>query len=148
MEYNEIKNLLEKYFDGSTSVQEENDLKFYFSRNYVHQDFSKYQDVFNYYQSEEKLVTNQEFLLKNKAKNKIWFSIAASLLLIASLSTLLYNKKIARQNEGLGTYQNPEIAFKETQKALRMISQNVNLGVESLAFINEYQKTKNKIFIE
>ncbi len=148
MDYSEIKNLLEKYFDGLTSLNEEIALKKYFSNNNIHNDFKKFESVFNFYETESKLINNKDFIFKIKSKNKIWLQLAASLLLIAGLSTFIYFNNFKTENEGLGTYQNPEIAFKETQKALKMLSENVNLGVASVAYINEYQKTKNKIFIE
>ncbi len=47
-----------------------------------------------------------------------------------------------------GTYDDPEVAFKETQKALAMISKNVNTGIESVNYITEYQTSKEKIFKE
>jgi hypothetical protein len=49
-------------------------------------------------------------------------------------------------NEDLGTYDDPEIAFIETQKALEMLSNNVNHGVESVALLDEYNQSKKTIF--
>jgi len=48
--------------------------------------------------------------------------------------------------EDLGTYENPEVAFKATQKALTLLSNNVNVGVKSVQYIEEYENSKNFIF--
>ena len=48
--------------------------------------------------------------------------------------------------ENLGVIDDPEIAFKETQKALALISKHVNTGIESVNYLGEYQQSKNKIF--
>jgi hypothetical protein len=49
------------------------------------------------------------------------------------------------QNE-LGTCKTPEQAFLETQKALNLLSININSGIENAQHINEYEKIKNKVF--
>jgi hypothetical protein len=46
----------------------------------------------------------------------------------------------------LGTYDDPEVAFQETQKALNMLSKNVNVGVTGMSYIKEYEKSKEKVF--
>jgi len=50
------------------------------------------------------------------------------------------------KHDALGTYDDPEIALKETQKILTKLSQNINLGYKSVAYIDEYEITKNKLF--
>lgn len=147
MEYNTIKNLLDKYFEGLTNIQEENDLKNYFLNDIIHKDFKQFEPIFRYFKSESQIINKKEFVFEAKINNKIWFSIAATFLLITGLTTFFYYNNNTNNND-LGTYKNPELAFKETQKALKMLSENVNIGVSSIAYINEFQKTKNKIFIE
>jgi len=43
-------------------------------------------------------------------------------------------------------YKSPEAAFKAIQKALSMLSENVNVGIESVSYINEFQNSKELIF--
>jgi len=50
------------------------------------------------------------------------------------------------KSNDLGTYDDPEVAFKETQKALAMISEHVNKGIGSMNYLSEYEQSKNKIF--
>ena len=84
---------------------------------------------------------------KEKKGNKNWIVVAASVVVLAGLSTFIYNtNRVTKVNQDLGSFNNPEIAFKETQKALQLLSQNVNVGIESVSYINEYEKSKNLIF--
>jgi hypothetical protein len=50
--YEEIKGLLDKYFEGNTSLQEEQDLRNYFSSKTVDKDLSKYAPLFQYFKTE------------------------------------------------------------------------------------------------
>jgi hypothetical protein len=148
MELTNIESILEKYFDGSTSIEQEKQLTNYFSSDNVAQHLKQYKPMFNYFDEDKRARFNKEILLKTN-KNIKWFSIAASIVLLVGLATLYYqNNKSANPEEGLGTYKTPEIAFVQTQKALQMLSNNVNVGINSVSYIDEYQNTKNKIFIE
>ena len=49
-------------------------------------------------------------------------------------------------DQDLGTYDNPEVALKETQKALALLSTHVNTGIESVNYIREYEDSKQLIF--
>jgi hypothetical protein len=148
MEYNNIESLLEKYFEGETSIEQEKQLTNYFSSANVALHLLHYQPIFKYFNIEKQDTFNQEIVLKSN-RNTTWFSMAASLVLLAGIIAFyLFNNKQADPEEGLGTYKSPEIAFVETQKALQMLSSNVNVGINSVAYIGEYQNTKNKIFIE
>jgi len=46
----------------------------------------------------------------------------------------------------LGSYDNPQEAFEQTQKALALLSENVNVGIESVKYVQEYENAKNKVF--
>ncbi len=148
MEYNNIESLLEKYFDGETSIEQEKQLTNYFSSDNVAQNLLQYKPMFKYFNEEKQVDFDRKIVLKSK-NNFTWLSMAASVVIIAGIGAFyLFNNKQANPEEGLGTYSCPEIAFVETQKALQMLSSNVNVGINSVAYINEFQNTKNKIFIE
>ncbi len=76
-----------------------------------------------------------------------WLSIAASIVVLLGIGTAIYvNYYKANQHQDLGTYDNPEIAFRETQKALSLLSNHINFGIESVQYIQEYQNSKELIF--
>ena len=49
MELDRIENLLEKYFEGETSIAEEKELKVYFSSGDVAQHLEQYKAIFGYF---------------------------------------------------------------------------------------------------
>ncbi|MFB9077104.1 hypothetical protein ACFFLS_03320 [Flavobacterium procerum] len=154
MELNNIENLLEKYFQGETSTAEEKILKEYFSSPDVAQHLEQYKPLFAYFSQAGEPKFTSEITLANSHNQKrktAWLSIAAAAVLFLGIGTFFYvsedntSTAVASQKE-LGTYDDPEEALKATQKALALLSNNVNVGIESVQYINEYEKSKNKIF--
>jgi hypothetical protein len=150
MELNKIENILEKYFQGETSIAEENELKEYFSSPNVAQHLEQYKPIFGYFSQVKEQKSTQEIPLQSKKRNVAWLSIAASVVVLLGVGTFMYvSEKNAAppvaQSE-LGTYDNPEEALAATQKALALLSNNVNVGIESVQYIQEYEQSKNKIF--
>ena len=84
---------------------------------------------------------------KNKNTGKI-FGITIAIFVIVGLATGYYlnEKSKTSTTSELGTYSDPKIALEETQKALSMLSANVNKGYKSVEYIQEYENTKNIIF--
>jgi site-specific DNA-adenine methylase len=147
MELDRIEILIEKYFQGVTSIAEENELRDYFSSLYVAQHLEHYKPMFGYFALAKEQEFKQEIPLQSKKRNVAWLSIAASVVVLLGIGTYTYtnyNKGI--ENQDLGTYDDPEVAFQETQKALALLSDHVNVGVESVQYIQEYQNSKELIF--
>lgn len=152
MELSRIENLLEKYFEAETSIAEENELKVYFSSTDVAQHLQQYQSLFVHFNKakEEQFTATIPLIPKSldkKRKYVAWLSVAASVTILFGIGTFMYmnNQQNATPSE-FGTYEDPEVAFRETQKALAMISENVNTGIESVNYITEYQNSKEKVF--
>ncbi len=149
MELYKIEIILEKYFEGRTTIVEENELRTYFSSPEVAQHLIQYKSMFGFF-VEAKAAQLQQlkpFLQKksNKKPYLIGLSIAASVVVLLGIGFFdYYNKQTITQD--LGTYDNPEVAFKATQKALTLLSNNVNVGVKSVQYIGEYENSKNFIF--
>ena len=148
--YKNIEQLLEKYFQGETSIAEEKELKVYFSSSDVAQHLEQYKQVFGYFS----VAKEQQFektipIASKKRSNVAWLSVAASVVIMLGVGTFYYFNSSNQEVSGkYGTYDDPEIALKETQRALDLISKNVNVGIESVTYINEYDKAKDRIFIE
>jgi len=146
MELRTIEKLLDKYFDAATSIAEENELKAYFSSTDVAPHLEQYRPVFGYFAREATQQFDKTVPLKTKKHYAKWVSVAASVVLLAGMFTYFSGQPV-NQDE-LGTYKDPETAFKETQKALSLISKNVNVGVNSLNYIGAYEKSRKTIFKE
>ena len=147
MELIKVEILLEKYFQAETSIAEEKELRSYFSNPSVAPHLEQYKAIFGFYSEAKQQKLSQEITLKSKKNKTIWFSIAAAILLFLGIGTfyMMNRNTITPQNE-LGSYDNPEIAFRETQKALALLSTNVNVGLETVMYVQEYENTKNKVF--
>jgi len=150
MELDKIENILEKYFQGETSIAEEKELKEYFSSSNVAQHLEQYKPMFGYFSQVKEQKSTQEIPLQTKKRNVAWLSIAASAVLLLGIGTFFYVSQkpvdpVVAQSE-LGTYDNPEEALAATQKALALLSNNVNVGIESVQYVKEYEQSKNKIF--
>lgn len=143
MELHNIKELLQKYFEGETSIQEEKKLKSYFTSKNIAPELMQYQYMFGYFSEEQQTETQKEFVLKQKNTKK-WLWMVASVLIVAGIGLTLL--KQPKNSENLGTFDNPEIAFEETQKALQLVAENLNRGKQKIEYIQEYENTKNFIF--
>jgi hypothetical protein len=145
MESNRIEVILEKYFQGETKSAEELELKNYFSSSEVAPHLEHYKPLFGYFTQAKAQTFQLEFSRQTKKRNILWLSIAASIVVLFGVGTFTYFH-LPTEKEDLGTYNNPEAAFEATQKALELLSVNVNVGIESVGYINEYQNSKDLIF--
>jgi hypothetical protein len=147
MESNNIEILIEKYFQAETSIAEEKELRSYFSTPNVAPHLEQYKAMFGFFIETKKQKFTQEIPLKTKKRNVRWLTVAASIVILLGMGTffLINDTTLETKNE-LGSYDNPEEAFKETQKALALLSSNVNVGIESVMYVQEYEITKNRVF--
>ena len=148
MALDRIEILIEKYFEGETSIAEEKELKAYFSSSDVAQHLEQYQPVFGYFSQAKQEQFTASIPLKSGRKQKrlAWLSVAASVVVMLGIGFFAYQNTSEPTQENLGVIDDPEIAFRETQKALALISKHVNTGIESVNYLSEYQQSKNKIF--
>ena len=158
MALDRIENLLEKYFEAETSIAEEQELKDYFTSSNVAEHLEQYKPLFGYaVQAKQEQFSFAPFgfqprvpvtipLNTLKRKGLVWLSVAASAAILLGLGLFTFNYYNQPKSEVYGTYNDPEVAFRETQKALAMISEHVNKGIGSIDYLNEYEHSKNKIF--
>ena len=147
MALDRIEKLLAKYFEAETSIAEEKELKDYFASSDVAQHLEQYKPLFGYaLQAKQEQFTATIPLTTKKRKSVVWLSVAASVAVLFGVSLFTYDSMSTPEPQNLGTIDDPEVAFKETQKALAMISESVNKGIGSISYLNEYEQSKNKIF--
>ncbi|UNY97684.1 hypothetical protein MQE36_11375 [Zhouia spongiae] len=136
-----IEVLIEKYFAAETSMAEEQELRDYFSQTDLAPHLQEYQPMFVYFSSAQQESYGKTVSLKpGKKRYLAWISVAAMVAVVASV--WMSNPF---QPNNLGTYNDPEIAFQETQKALEYLSANLNIGIEEMSRLKEFEQTKNKI---
>ncbi|MGB5821511.1 MAG: hypothetical protein WBG90_18665 [Saonia sp.] len=140
MELDKIEKLLEKYFEATTTVAEEETLRAYFSQESVATHLKQYAPLFQYIiKSKEERFTGQVPLKPRKNYYK-WISVAA----VAVLTFGIYFG-----TDSYTDYQEQkeaEYAYNETKKALSLLAENFGKGTEKMAYLNEFEETKQKIY--
>ena len=139
MELKQIESLLEKYWEGETSISEENLLKDFFANCPVPPHLQKAAAVFAYYNEQQKIaLKDAEFendinvlLEPGNSSGFSWARIAAAVLLVCASAFIIYkmNPTVTDKEtivESTNTYEDPEKAFEETKKALLLISAKLN----------------------
>jgi len=149
MELSKIEKILERYFEGTTSIAEEQQLKDYFSSSNVASHLRQYQSLFVYFSEAKNEKSERVFATPPQKINQMtWISIAASVVVVLGIGFYAFNSSATKsQSQNLGTFEDPEIAFKETQKALALLSSHVNKGIDTFQYIERYETTRDNIFI-
>ncbi|WP_103865642.1 hypothetical protein [Aquimarina sp. I32.4] len=143
MELSNIEKLLEKYFEGETTISEERELKVYFTRETVPSHLEKYKNLFQFFSEESTIMATQDLKLNTGRKFRYsWIGIAASVALIAGIFLL---KPAPTPSEPVDTFEDPEIALQETKKILNMVSQLMNEGKQELVYLNEFENTTKEL---
>lgn len=108
MDKNNIKKLLDRYFEGETSLQEEQTLKVYFTSNSIDPELEEFKHLFAFFVQEQQLKTRNDFTIHpiQKAKPIIRVQMwrwAAAAVFILSISSWYFignpwdNKPVAQQ---------------------------------------------------
>lgn len=138
-----IEKLLEKYFDATTTVAEEEELRNYFAQETVAPHLEQYKPMFHYFSvAKEEQYTKQVPLNTGKKINYGWISAAAAVVLAFG---------IYFGPDQYRAYQNrkeAEFAYQETKKALNLLAENFGKGREHVAHLNEFAVAKSKVFNE
>ncbi|MFO7746007.1 MAG: hypothetical protein R6V36_11580 [Psychroflexus sp.] len=134
-----INKLLNLYEEGETSLEQEKELKLYFSSDEYDKDFEAYAFLFKYFEKESKTMSPQLKTKDKKSSNHFWINIAASICIV--LGGLWYYEYYVNKQEMKEARQ----AFKTTQNALNLLSINMNEGLEKLEYVEVFSTQKNKI---
>jgi len=136
MELDRIEKLLEKYFEATTTVEEEKQLRDYFSKDSVAPHLEQYAPMFNYFSIAKDERFTKQVPLKPRVSYHKWISIAAVAVIAFGI---FFGNDYREQRE-------TEYAYSETKKALNLLAQNLERGTEKVAYLNEFEQTKQKIF--
>ena len=138
MKTDDLKQLVEKFFDGETTVEEEKVLRAYFAKENVPRQFVDVKSYFMALEKESEPVLEEDFdqhLFEKmegdttrERKIKQWaYSImatAAAVLLLLWIGT-----KVSSNQLPYGTINDPALAFNEARKALDMTAVEMNKGL-------------------
>lgn len=150
METREIKHLLQRYFEGETTVAEEQLIDAYFNSGNVAEELKEYTGFFRGKSELKEAVYEdkiEEDILKlinaNEPKQKtrrliLWQAvtgIAASVVIVLG-GYLFYQQKEQPMND---TFENPEVAYAYAEQTLAYVSAKYNKGIAGLSNFNKLQ---------
>ena len=143
MELAKIESLLDSYFEGETSLDQENILREYFSSVNVAPHLIAYQGLFVGLKNAQKEVSKREVSLPQASTNsrRWWLSIAASAVVLLGVVGLQFsgNQMSAEEQQALAE-------FNKTRETLLLMSKSFNKGTQEIAVLGQFTETKNKIF--
>ena len=153
MEYNQIRELLNRYFEGNTTLEEEAILRNYFSDpETIHPDFEFARDLFMHWIASRQVEYEGGGTEKSgrgvKNRSRLgWISVAASvcLLVIAGLFWPVEQQTVYAYIDGKPV-TDKEIALAEMEKALGHVSQELNRGTSEFRKISKYDEIEGKVF--
>ena len=136
MESDRIEKLLEKYLEASTSIAEEKELRTYFSEEIVPAHLEQYAPMFQYFSLAKEERFTKPVPLKTRRDYFKWAAVAAAAVLMFGL---YFGNEYQKQKE-------IDYAYNETKKALDLLAENFSRGTEKVAYLNEFENTKQKIY--
>lgn len=148
MELDKIEALLAKYEEGNTSLAEEKSLREYFTSGDVPSHLEEYKLIFTYVARENTAAYPREIKVETHKKRYAFTGIAASIVLAVGLFVGLNNGQEDLNQQDLGTIEDPQEAYEKAKESLQLISAALNSGREDLAYIEEFDKAKNKYIKE
>lgn len=148
MELDKTEALLKKYEDGNTSLAEEKQLREYFTSEDIPAHLEEYRLIFSYVARENSASYPGEIKVKSHKRKYAFTGIAASIILAVGLFVGLNNGQEDLNQQDLGTIEDPQEAYEKAKESLQLISAALNSGKEDLAYIEEFDKAKNKYIKE
>ena len=142
MKKEELEKLLQKYYSGESTVEEERALSVFFNSDNVPGGYETEKAIFSYYMSslqvpepssdlEERIISGIDQAQKKSGKFRKYIlpslSVAAGILIIAG--TWFF---ISRQDDLQDTFTDPQIAYAETMKILLGVSNKMNKAERAL----------------
>jgi len=138
-----IEQLLEKYDNGETTLQEEQQLKNYFSQETVAPHLEMYKPLFTYFVINQQELFTKDVPLETKPNN--WYKWIP----VAAVAVIMLSVYFNRPDQNLyGTYspEDKELAYNEVKNSLEMISTHFNKGASSINYLNEVEDATSLIF--
>ncbi len=159
MVLNNIEQLLEKYDNAETTLQEEAQLKAYFESDNVAPHLEYYKPLFLYFsESQQEQFTKDVPLNTKKTRLYQWISVAAAaVLMLGIIVPKAFGGPTAQEKqEALAVYNQTMEALslvsigmnqgKQQLNSLALVSDNFNHGINEASRLSELSKQTNKIF--
>ena len=158
MDSKHIEELLEKYWNAETTLEQEEELRVFFQSSNIPENLSETATLFRYFENEKSRKLNEKFdadvtkQLQQRQGGKIvpmtdWFRMArvAAGIIVVVAAIFLIGKGVRKNQEIPDTQSDPKLAFEETKKALMMISKNFHKAQKEASMINLLNEAEQTI---
>ncbi len=157
MDSKQLEQLLEKYWNCETTLEEELELRAYFQRNDVPDNLLETAALFRYFENEKSKALSESFnevvtkQIKKRQGGKLvsmvsWVQMArvAAGIVVVVVAGYFIRQEVRKQYPE-DTYSDPKLAFEETKKALMMISKSFGKAKQEASKINMFNEAEKKI---
>jgi hypothetical protein len=158
MNTKELNRLLEKYYSGESTGEEERDLKVFFNGNDIPEGYEAEKALFGYFMAvsevqepssafEARILTGIDGSEKNTRSRRhrrfvfTALGTAAGILMLAGSYFFFVNRSEPRD-----TFSDPKLAYAETMKILMDVSSQLNRGTMALEPVTRINDLKAKSF--
>ncbi len=160
MDSKRIEQLLEKYWNAETSLEEEQELHQFFQSSNVPDNLKETAPLFRYFEEEKSRSLDKNFdtdvtkKIRQRQGGKTvsmtnWFQIArvaaGVAVVVAAVYLIGHEVRKSSPNEITDTESDPKLAFEQTKKALLMISKNFHTAQNEAKKINLLNEAEEKI---
>ena len=152
----EIKSLLEKYYEGNCSDQEEQLLREYFREAEVAPGLEAEKEMFGYYDSslsipepsagfEKRIILAVDGVENKKGRLTVRRYIFSTMSAAAAIMLLIGSWFFfIRRTEPDDTFRDPAIAYNETVKILYSVSAKINTGMNAMEPVKKVRSVAEK----
>lgn len=159
MDSKQLEQLLEKYWNCETSLEEEKQLRGYFQGE-VPESLKETADLFRYFETQQansvggadfdvaviKKIKHQKPVGKSVSMFFNYARIAAGLIVVVTATYFVRQEvRKAYPPEIVDTYSDPKLALEETKKALMMISKGFNKAQKEAGKIKAFNEAEEKL---
>ncbi len=142
MDYNNINKLIEKYFDGLTTLNEEKILQDYFTSTEILPEHKSLKALFVFYRKQQNVTNPSPVRFKrNRAKRNYKLAIAASLIIGLGLFSVLNTEK----TKVVASKEQP-VKNKQMYKEMKKYTHNMNEGLKKVSALSIFGKSTRKVF--
>lgn len=147
MNLKQIKELLQKYYAGETSLEEEKLLVDYFEKGSNSEYLKAEQIQFRFYQNARKESTDKIYQINTKPNRPKVISLNPILKTIAGIAAIvvLIFSGVYFLNQEQSEDEASRLAYLKTKKALLLVSTKLNKGTKNLHQISKLNKVQDII---
>ncbi len=157
MDSNRMEELLQKYWNCETSLEEEKQLREYFQHPDIPEHLKETANLFRYFEQQKNTsvqdIALDGVIMHGQHRSKTRKLLYNSLRIAAGVAVLVVAGWFLRQEAKtdttsdviVDTYDDPKLAFEETKKALRMISDGFEEAEQQAKKLNLFNEAQQDV---